>query len=232
MKLKLVKQGEFLGTRCDFYVDEERNIYMSRTQIGYALRYKQPQNAITIIHKRYPDLLDGKSIELDRVNLTPSPEYMRNNEKIHMYNEIGIYTIVRKSNQPIADKYFEWVYEVIQRIKKNGYYIATDKDDKWLGIRQEGKKVRNMETDTIKAFVSYAKNQGSHSPERYYLNYTQLVNKQLGIESNSRDKADQKTLLRLKSLETLVDMRIDVLMKQNIPYKEIYRGVKEIIELL
>ena len=32
MKLKLVKQGEFLGTRCDFYVDEENNIYMSRTQ--------------------------------------------------------------------------------------------------------------------------------------------------------------------------------------------------------
>lgn len=27
MKLKLVKQGEFLGTRCDFYVDEENNIY-------------------------------------------------------------------------------------------------------------------------------------------------------------------------------------------------------------
>lgn len=37
MELKLVKQGEFLGTRCDFYVDEENNIYMSRTQIGYVL---------------------------------------------------------------------------------------------------------------------------------------------------------------------------------------------------
>lgn len=41
MKLKLVKQGEFLGTVCDFYVDEGNNIYMSRTQIGYALQYKQ-----------------------------------------------------------------------------------------------------------------------------------------------------------------------------------------------
>ena len=70
MKLRLVKQGDFLGTKCDFYVDEDNNIYMSRTQIGYALQYKRPQNAITIIHKRYPDLLKDKSVELDRVNLT------------------------------------------------------------------------------------------------------------------------------------------------------------------
>ena len=38
MRLELVKQGEFLGTVCDFYVDEENNIYMSRTQIGYSIK--------------------------------------------------------------------------------------------------------------------------------------------------------------------------------------------------
>lgn len=38
MKLMLVKQGDFLRTKCDFYVDEDDNIYMSRTQIGYALQ--------------------------------------------------------------------------------------------------------------------------------------------------------------------------------------------------
>lgn len=141
MKLKLVKQGNFLGTKCDFYVDEENNIYMSRTQIGYALQYKQPQNAITIIHKRYPELLKGKSVEVDRVNLTPRSQYHRNNEKVFMYNEKGIYTIIRKSNQSIADKYFDWVYDVIESIKQNGYYIASEKDSKWLGTREESKKV-------------------------------------------------------------------------------------------
>ena len=41
MELKLVKQGEiFQGLDVIFYVDEENNIYMSRTQIGYALQYK------------------------------------------------------------------------------------------------------------------------------------------------------------------------------------------------
>lgn len=232
MKLRLVKQGDFLGTKCDFYVNETGDIFMSRTQIGYALKYKQPQNAITIIHKRYPELLKGKSVELDRVNLTPSPQYLRNNERVFMYNERGIYDIVRKSNQPVADEYFEWVFEVIQSIKKNGYYIASEKDDKWLGIRQETKEVRKAETDQIKRFVEYARKRGSQHADRYYALLTNLINRRLGIESGGRDKADQRPLMHLKSLETVVEMHLATLMAEELPYKEIYQGVKKFIEAL
>lgn len=232
MRLRLVKQGDFLGTKCDFYVNEVGDIFMSRTQIGYALKYKQPQNAITIIHKRYPGLLKGKSVELDRVNLTPSPKYLRNNEKVFMYNERGIYDIVRKSNQPVSDEYFDWVYGVIQSIKQNGYYIASEKDDKWLGIRQETKEVRKAETDQIKLFVEYAKAQGSQNADRYYALLTNLINRRLGIKSGERDKADQRTLMRLKSLETVVELHLATLMAEELPYKEVYQGVKRFIEAL
>lgn len=230
MKLRLVKQGDFLGTKCDFYVDEDNNIYMSRTQIGYALEYKQPKNAITIIHKRYPELLKDKSIELDRVNLTPTPKHLRNNEKVFMYTEMGIYDIVRKSNQPIADKYFEWVFTTIQSIKKNGFYITSEKDEKWLGIRQETKQVRKQETDMIKRFVEYAKEQGSTHANNYYILFTKLVNKRCGIESSERDKADQKTLLRLKSLETLIEMRLETLINNNTPYKDAFADIRDMIQ--
>lgn len=232
MKLKLVKQGEFLGTTCDFYVDEEDNIYMSRTQIGYSLQYKQPQNAITIIHKRYPELLNEKSIELDRVNLTPSPKYLRNDEKVHMYNERGIYTIVRKSNQAVADQYFDWVYDTIQSIKKNGYYIATEKDNRWLGIRQESKKVRNMETDVIQQFIEYAKQQGSKNADRYYSIFTKLVNSKLMLESGERDSVSQETLMEIKGLETIIQMYIKTLLKQELPYKKIYQEIKNLVSKL
>ncbi len=230
MKLKLVKQGEFLGTICDFYVDEEKNIYMSRTQIGYALQYKQPQNAITIIHKRYPELLDRESVEIDRVNMTPSIKNHRNNEKIFMYNEKGIYTIVRKSNQPVADEYFDWVYETIRSIKKNGYYIATETDNKWLGIREESKRARRYETDQIKLFVEYAKEQGSKSADKYYMIFTKLINAKLGLQGGQRNNVSQETLMELKALETLVKMRIKKLMENKVPYKEIYQDVKKMVE--
>ena len=176
MKLKLVKHGEFLGTVCDFYVDEENNIYMSRTQIGYALQYKQPQHAILMVHQRHKERLDKFSVEI-RGSQFVTPIYKNKNaDKVFMYSERGIYEVCRWSNQKVADEFNDWVYETIQSIKKNGYYISSEKDNKWLGIRNESKQARRYETDQIKLFVEYAKEQGSKSADRYYVLFTKLIN--------------------------------------------------------
>lgn len=106
------------------------------------------------------------------------------------------------------------------------------KDEKWLGIRQETKEVRKAETDQIKLFVEYARAQGSQHADRYYVSLTKLINRRLGIESGGRDKADQRTLMHLKSLETVVELHLATLMVEGLPYKEIYQGVKKFIEAL
>lgn len=108
----------------------------------------------------------------------------------------------------------------------------SEKDEKWLGIRHETKEVRKVETDQIKLYVEYAKSQGSQHADRYYVLLTNLINRRLGIESGDRDKADQKTLLRLKSLETVVELHLATLMSEGLPYKAIYQGVKRFIEVL
>ncbi len=149
MELKLVKQGEFLGTRCDFYVDEENNIYMSRTQIGYALQYKNPQDAIKKIHLRHYEKLQQRYVEVVGDNLSPRPRDLGKKTSIFMYDERGILDVIRWSTTEIADQYFDWVYDIIQSIKKNGYYITSEKDKKWLGIRNESKEARRYETDQI-----------------------------------------------------------------------------------
>lgn len=230
MQLRLVKQGNFLGTMCDFYVNEQKHVFMSRTQIGYALGYKDPANSILRIHQRHYKRLDKMSVEVKECQfVTPYP----NNNKdahIYMYNEKGIYEICRHSNQEIADDFYDWIYDVIETIKSNGFYVLPEKDDKWLAVRKETKQIRRMETDTIKRFVKYAEEQGSTHAGRYYQLFTELVQNHLGIEAGSRDEQEQKTLLRLKSLETIVDMHIDTLMKSKTPYKEIYPGVKNLIQ--
>lgn len=230
MKLKLVKQGKFLGTTCDFYVDEEDNIYMSRTQIGYALQYKDPANAIKNIHNKNRDRFDKMSITVTGAQFEPPLRNNKSADRVYMYKEVGIYAMCARSRQPIADDFNDWVSAVIISIRKNGYYIAYEKDAKWLGIRQETKAVRKQETDKIKEFIEYAKEQGSTHAETYYQNFTKLVNKRCGIKSGGRDDADQKTLLRAKSLETLVEMRLETLMANGIPYKEAYLEVKNFIE--
>lgn len=230
MKLKLVKQGEFLGTRCDFYVDEENNIYMSRTQIGYALQYKNPQDAIKKIHLRHYEKLQQRYVEVVGDNLSPRPRDLGKKTSIFMYDERGILDVIRWSTTEIADQYFDWVYDIIQSIKKNGYYITSEKDKKWLGIRNESKEARRYETDQIKLFVEYAKEQGSKNADRYYVLFTKLINSKMGIQSGKRDELSQETLMELKSLETLVKMRIRKLIEKETPYKEIYQDVKMLVD--
>ena len=232
MRLRLVKQGDFLGTKCDFYTDKEGNIFMSRTQIGYALKYKSPGKGIEDIHNRHHDRLDTMSVKVDPLSLQGSNPHYRNGERAYVYPEKGIYEICRYSRQKVAGDFYDWVYDVIQSIKKNGYYITSEKDEKWLGTRQETKEVRKAETDQIKLFVEYARAQGSQHADRYYVSLTKLINRRLGIESGGRDKADQRTLMHLKSLETVVELHLATLMAEGLPYKEIYQGVKKFIEAL
>lgn len=230
MKLKLVKHGEFLGTVCDFYVDEENNIYMSRTQIGYALQYKDPANAILRIHQRHYERFANMFVDVKGCQfVTPSPNKDKN-AHTYMYVEKGIYEICRHSKQKMADTFYDWVYETISAIKKNGYYVVSEKDGKWLGIREESKIARRHETDQIKLFIEYAKGQGSKNADRYYMIFTKLINSKVGLHGGQRDDISQETLLELKSLETLVKMKIRKLMDKKIPYKEIYREVRKMAE--
>lgn len=136
MKLTLVKQGDFLGTKCDFYVNESGDIFMSRTQIGYALKYADPSNAIKNIHNKYPDRFNKWSIEVTGAHFEPPLKNNKNSSKVYMYEERGIYEVCRRSRQKVADDFNDWTYEVIQSIKKNGYYIASETDNKWLGTCQ------------------------------------------------------------------------------------------------
>lgn len=230
MKLRLVKQGDFLGTKCDFYVDEENNIYMSRTQIGYALQYKDPSNAIRNIHARHYKRLDNFSVEVTTAQIERVSKHQSKDKLTFMYTAQGIFEICRHSNQSVADDFYDYVYGVVVEIMQNNFYIASEKDKKWLGIRKETKQVRRQETDMIQKFVDYAISQGSQNAMRYYTHLTNLANKRCSIESGERDNADQKTLLRLKSLETLIEMRLETLMNNNIPYKDAFADVRDMIE--
>ena len=57
-QMELVKQEKFAGLDVDFYKDENNNIYMTRNQIGAALEYANPNDAIRLIHNRNKFLKD------------------------------------------------------------------------------------------------------------------------------------------------------------------------------
>jgi len=85
-----------------------------------------------------------------------------------------------------------------------------------------------METDSIKRLVEYAGAQGSKSPEKYYMIYTNLANKAAGIKN--RELATTQQISTLMFIETLINQTIKSGMDQQMYYKDIYTMCKKKME--
>lgn len=99
----------------------------------------------------------------------------------------------------------------------------------WQETRQAAKENRISETDSIKVFVAYAKQQGSQHADRYYYHLTDLAHKAAGI-TEGRDKADIQQLNNLTLIEHIISEVLRDSMGQEKPYKEIYLDCRERIE--
>lgn len=127
--LELVKQGDFLGTKCDFYKDTNNNIYMTRKQIFKALEYSE-EKAITQIHNRNKQL-DSMSVRIrafDKVCQNDIPLKTDLHPDSLLYNEDGVYEITFLSRQPKANEFRAWVRERIKEIRKFGFTTQTNED--------------------------------------------------------------------------------------------------------
>ena len=102
-------------------------------------------------------------------------------------------------------------------------------NSRWQETRQAAKRNRLIETDGIKEFVAYAKDQGSQHADRYYYHLTDLANKAAGV-TEGRDKADIQQLNNLTLIEHIISEVLRDSMAKEKPYKEIYLDCKERIE--
>lgn len=118
-QMELVKQEKFAGLDVDFYKDENNEVFMTRNQIGTALGYSNPQRAMSDIHSRNKERLDEFSV-VRTVRSTDGKSY-----NTTLYNEKGIYEIMRKSNQPKADEFYDFVYDVIEGLRKGELQIKA-----------------------------------------------------------------------------------------------------------
>lgn len=107
--LKLITTETFGDLSCNFYRNMNDDILLTREQIGQALEYSDPMNAIYKIHKRHQDRLDNLSICLsDGLG-----------HEIYYYNERGIMEICRWSNSKKANLFMDWVWDIIGKYRHN-----------------------------------------------------------------------------------------------------------------
>lgn len=117
---------------------------------------------------------------------------------------------------------FNWQAKEINRLR------AMQADPRWQSVRIEGKSARRHESDVIKAFVEYAKAQGSRNPGMYYMTISKetsralfFVNKAVG--KDFRNKLTAAQLASVAMAERIVERALLEAMAGKKYYKDAYR---------
>ena len=210
MNLSIVKTARFGGLNVDYYGDLRGEFYMTRDQIGRALEYNNPMIAIAKIHSRYSQRLDPLSL----TNLV-------NGREVFFYSSKGVYEIIRHSSQPKADIFYDFVYEIIEGLRKGYFKLQAEKQTQvWQDTRSLSKEIRRKETDQIKQLVEYAAAQGSRNASRYYTSISRLADKAAGI--TCRNEATVGQLAALILVEQIIAQEIAQGIAGGIDYHQIY----------
>ena len=127
-------------------------------------------------------------------------------------NEQILYELIFNSRKQKAVLFRAWVTgEVLPSIRKHGFY------------RAEGKMIRRVETDAIKEFIEYAKNNGSKNSDRYYAIITKATNEILNIEAGQRDSLTASQLEHLAMVERVIANALTTGIEKEMNYKDIYK---------
>lgn len=148
MNLILVQSRAFNSVVCDLWQNENGDVFMTRKQIGEALEYSEPETAIRKIHKRHEERLDQFSVQTKLVG-TDGKQY-----ETFIYNEKGIYEVIRKSQQPKADEFYDFVYDLLESLRKGELKIVqtqpqlpTNYKEALLALVKEVEKNEQLEIE-------------------------------------------------------------------------------------
>ena len=139
--MKLLTTRNFNNVALDCYTDGNNNngdFWATREQIGRLLEYGDPMRAIAHIHQRNADRLDKFSTV---VNLSTVEGNRTVTREVIVYNFKGLLEICRFSNQPKANAVMDFLWNVADEIRQNGFYATPAKveeilqdPDNWIKV--------------------------------------------------------------------------------------------------
>ena len=109
--------------------------------------------------------------------------------------------------------------------------VSNRKNEDWKNTRKDGKQVYFQKTDSIKAFVDYAIEQGSKSAKMYYANLAKMENAALFIFEqkypNLREVMSIRQLMQVATADQIIEKALADGMVQKLHYKDIYLLAKD-----
>lgn len=122
--------------------------------------------------------------------------------------------------------YNEFKLNYIEKFEEMEQILREKQNVSWLHTRQNGKLVRRELTDIIQEFMEYSRLQGSKGYKFYYVLYSKMINKLLGLEKGQRDFVDYMTLNTISQLENLIMRIMEQGMDKGLDYTVIKENIK------
>lgn len=181
-------------------------------------------------HKSVVSLIKAQNKRLEKFGSIEFSDLKSRNPKggrptrIYKLNEMQATLLITflDNTEIVAD----FKVELVRQFYQMRRYIMEHQSPHWQQTRLESRINRRIETDEIKEFVEYAKAHGSKNADRYYVNFTNLANKAVGIDSNSRDSITAGELNNLILIEHIIGQVIRNGIQREVQYKEIYQDCK------
>lgn len=127
--LKLATTENFMDIiPCDFWNTANNEYLVTREQIGRALEYSNPTNAIKNIHLKHKERLDKFSTWLT-LGCVEGDRYVERERTL--YNRKGIMEICRWSRQPAADEFMDWCWDIVDDTPELKELFAKILDEKY-----------------------------------------------------------------------------------------------------
>lgn len=181
------------------------------------------------------DLKSHLNDEFDAKFINYDDEYRGKKFTAYRMNKTAFSMIAMRFETKAAFKWQAIFAKAFVKMEKALAHIENQKANaEWLERRASGKLTRHEETDTVKIFVDYAKNQGSTKAETYYMNISKMQNKALFLIDqkfhNIRDLLDLHQLSTIEAADRIVVKALQDGMKRGLHYKEIYQIAKNNVE--
>ena len=153
MQLQLATTRILNGNELACYVEDkpenEFDFWATREQIGQFLGYKNPRIAIGFIHKRNAERLDKFSTVI-KMNTVEGNRTVSREMTVYCFK--GILEICRFSNQPVANRVIDIMWDVADEIRRKGYYMSPKAAVCLANAIQEREQLRS-ENVALKKYI-------------------------------------------------------------------------------
>lgn len=203
------------------------------------LGYKRPDNHVNHVITKFPELFENRAFLMDlEIDVTPrlrgahkskkTLTRARKSQKTWVLTEPGMYAFIAKSNSKQASEQLGSMVDLFAKMRKFLLRQARkERKQAWIEHRQSGKAVRRDETDRVKIYNIRADSQGSKNSERYYLHFSLMAKKAIGIDKMKRDEMSEDQLKFLAKIEDEITFLLAKGEMKEIYYKDLYQEIKK-----